>query len=1354
MATPGLGRTVLELATDSTKFFGDLDKVEKRTTTLRGAFSAAGKDLKGFGTEMTSVGKALTIGLSAPLVAAGGVAVKFALDFNKAMANVATLIPGNTARVNELKVSVQDMAIATGKSTGDLADGLYQVISAFGDTADTVHILEINARAAAAGLATTTDAINLTSAVTKGYGDTSAEAVQKASDLAFVTVKLGQTTFPELAASIGEVIPVGAALGATQEELFAGFATLTGVTGNAASVSTQLSAILRAMIKPTDDMAGAIKRLGYDGAQALVSERGVVGALRALIGTTDGSQEAIGKLFGRAEALTAVFALSGGQAEVFDTKLQQVRQSAGATDEAFREQAEGVNKAGFQWEQFKQQAVVAAQKLGDELLPVILDVARNLKPLVDKVVDGVKAFGDLPDPLKKTAIGIGLVAIVAGPAAIFVGKLALAMDALAASKGLAILGALAGKLGTAAAAAGVAGGLIGGYLTNALLGAAMGGRDFAEVQGDIAKVLGQSGGIVDQRRGEMLRFATSIDVVAKVSEDAKKPIRELTEEQKKALEAQKKLRDQLFGEDDIRKAQAYIGALGNVGAFLRLTSDAQEDVRKTLDKAVAAYLAAGRVIPEMVRRWYTATHDWSIETGKLADLIEDKYHPALEQQQLLFIQSTEGIEYNTGALADLADETGNWGGLLEGTNVIVGQGIDDMREWGEVTEEVLRRLPGLVADAFTGGGGLGGALKGIGSMLGSQYLGRAFEGFAKNMSSSLGALMPAIGQALGSMIGPVVDLLFQAFGKHTEKDIARRAGFEWGVQISEGLRDAIAKDAKNLFRGGEVEAMVYNLAKVIDEAGGVTTKSIGKWATALRDVFVFVERGSMTSEQAVKALNETFPKLAAAVEAAGGVASREFLELIDLAQRFGLESQAITDFLSSQAAKIGTGLAAQLAPFTTQYEGLGEKIKAAREDLAKLDAETAGKEELGVEDTQARELAVARLTQLLEEQKAGAEAVAGAYDRVGLSVLASYNAGVAKGLDQLTLMEQLGPALDHLVTLNQELGVESQNAAIQELVNLRNKITANAELVTAATTWGETYAAMINLGVRDADALSAMQQQGVANYEALIAAGFTETEALVQIKGGLEAIRDAHEELEIPIDENTEALIAQAEAAGVLGEKQVSAEERAALAMERTADVLERIARKMGVEIPAAADTMATKVGRSIDKIPKTIPIQFEWENAEPPDLPEHGGFSGGAPPGDVMHRGGLVLHKGGMVGAQLARAHAGLYVGLGADEVPIIARRGEGVLSNEVGMPNLSRWALEMLNAGAAPPAGEAGAIGTAVVDAMMRAGMGGTGPLSVTFNGALRERWVREELMPEMLAILRKGGGTLTDWQGTLRT
>ena len=72
-----------------------------------------------------------------------------ATDLNKAMGNVASLIQCHR-RVAELKTGIRGLAPVIGVTTADLADGAYQVISAFGDTNDTLAILETNARAAAA----------------------------------------------------------------------------------------------------------------------------------------------------------------------------------------------------------------------------------------------------------------------------------------------------------------------------------------------------------------------------------------------------------------------------------------------------------------------------------------------------------------------------------------------------------------------------------------------------------------------------------------------------------------------------------------------------------------------------------------------------------------------------------------------------------------------------------------------------------------------------------------------------------------------------------------------------------------------------------------------------------------------------------------------------------------------------------------------------------------------------------------------------------------------------------------------------------------------------------------------------
>lgn len=404
----------------SVRIEGDDSSWKRAATDTDRSMDAIAKKAEGLGRKFSAAGKAI-LPMSAALTLAGGVAVRFATDFNRGMANVATLIPGNIARVNELKGTVQQMAIATGKSTSDLTDGLYQTLSAFGDTADTAKILEINAKAAAAGLAGTTDAINLTSAITKGYGDTTAAAVQKASDLALMTVRLGQTTFPELASSMGKVIPIAQSMGQSQEDLFAVFATATGVTGSAAEVATQYRGVLAALLNPTEDLNKLIKQQGFESGQAMLQQKGLVGTMQTVIDAADRSGQPLTKYISSIEAVPLALALAGPQAENFAAKQAELAKAAGTTDVAFREQAEGVNSAGFKWQQMEQRMIVFAQRVGDKLMPALERLAGWASTGMAWAEDALEWFTKLPAPIQDTALVVAGLAAISGPALVAVG---------------------------------------------------------------------------------------------------------------------------------------------------------------------------------------------------------------------------------------------------------------------------------------------------------------------------------------------------------------------------------------------------------------------------------------------------------------------------------------------------------------------------------------------------------------------------------------------------------------------------------------------------------------------------------------------------------------------------------------------------------------------------------------------------------------------------------------------------------------------------------------------------------------------------------------------------------------------
>lgn len=367
-----------------------------------------------FAGHLRSVGLKMSAAITAPLVGVIATVRKFAGDFNRAMANVATLgIVGE--RLQHLKREVQEVAIAVGKSTDDIAAGLYQVISAFGDDNDTIQRLLINAKAAKAGLATTVDAINLTSAVTKGYGDTTAKAIQHASDLAFVTVKLGQTSFPELASSMGKVIPLAAAMNVSQEKLFAVYATLTGVTGTASEVTTQFRGVLQGLMAPTADMTNLLKDLGYANGQVMLEQLGVVDTVKAIVKAADESGKPLQAYLSSIEAQTVALALAGAQGAVYEEKLKAIENQTNSTEEAFFNQTQTINKAGFTFEQLTIKLQVTAQRLGDRLAPAINKILEVAIPMIDKLAEMVEWFANLNEGTQIFILKLTGIAIAAGP---------------------------------------------------------------------------------------------------------------------------------------------------------------------------------------------------------------------------------------------------------------------------------------------------------------------------------------------------------------------------------------------------------------------------------------------------------------------------------------------------------------------------------------------------------------------------------------------------------------------------------------------------------------------------------------------------------------------------------------------------------------------------------------------------------------------------------------------------------------------------------------------------------------------------------------------------------------------------
>ena len=362
--------------------------------SLQRSLKNAKKEFGGLKIGMAAVGT-VAVAATAAVVKLGADAVKSAAAFEQQMANVASLLDGTTEqiskRVNELSDDVIKVSNKTGMSTDELSDGLYKIISAVGDSEDAITQMELAAKVAKAGGTETTEAIDLLTAVTKGYGDTSGEAFQKAADLAFMTDKLGQTSVPELAGAIGKVIPLSAALGVEQEELFGSFAALTGVTGNTAEVSTQMKAVMSGLMQPTKQMTEALESLGFANANVALETLGFDGMLQSLKSAMGDDVQATAKLFSSVEAQTAILALAGAQSEDLTEKTKAMYEATGAADAAFATRTDTLE---YTVEVIKNLGKNFVLSIGRKILPVVKSVAEKLLPAIEAGLDNVMPLFD------------------------------------------------------------------------------------------------------------------------------------------------------------------------------------------------------------------------------------------------------------------------------------------------------------------------------------------------------------------------------------------------------------------------------------------------------------------------------------------------------------------------------------------------------------------------------------------------------------------------------------------------------------------------------------------------------------------------------------------------------------------------------------------------------------------------------------------------------------------------------------------------------------------------------------------------------------------------------------------------
>lgn len=321
----------------------------KDAKTIKSQFGGLSKSGSALGSVFSPKNLGIA-GIATALGAAGKAAFDFSKEYETAFASVRTITNESTEGINDMEQAVIDMTqtIPIGATEG--AEALYQIVSAGYDGAEGLQLLEVSARAAVGGITDTATAADGITTILNSYGKEASEA-SYISDVLFTTVRLGKTTFGELAASISNIAPLAASSGISFEEISASIATLTKQGVPTAQAITQI----RSAVLATTEVLG----------DAAFEGRTLQDAFQAVRDSANGSNSALRESLGRVEALNAVLGLTGDNAKTAASDLEGISTATGAAADAFEVMVE---TADSQLKLLQNNIKAASKNVGDFLL--------------------------------------------------------------------------------------------------------------------------------------------------------------------------------------------------------------------------------------------------------------------------------------------------------------------------------------------------------------------------------------------------------------------------------------------------------------------------------------------------------------------------------------------------------------------------------------------------------------------------------------------------------------------------------------------------------------------------------------------------------------------------------------------------------------------------------------------------------------------------------------------------------------------------------------------------------------------------------------------------------------------------
>lgn len=327
-----------------------------------------------------------------------------AAQFETSTAMVATIADTSQKSLSDISKEVRIYSNETGEAASDMAEATYQAISASVNTADAASFAGTATKLAVGGFTSATTAVDVLTTAINAYGLAASDATQL-SDYLITTQNLGKTSVDQLAQSVGNVIPLASAYNVQMDNLSSAYAVLTANGIATAESGTYLKSMLNELGDTGSDVSEVLLNSTGKTFAQLMEQGYSLGDVMAMLGdAVDGDSTAFNALWSSTEAGIGALSLFNAGADKYNSVLDSMRTSAGATEKAYSTMADTTDKSKQRMENSFNNLKIS---VGDVLNPALTQVYEGFTSVFAGMSDFVDEHPAVVAAISAIAVGVG-----------------------------------------------------------------------------------------------------------------------------------------------------------------------------------------------------------------------------------------------------------------------------------------------------------------------------------------------------------------------------------------------------------------------------------------------------------------------------------------------------------------------------------------------------------------------------------------------------------------------------------------------------------------------------------------------------------------------------------------------------------------------------------------------------------------------------------------------------------------------------------------------------------------------------------------------------------------------------------